>query len=145
MAVYNGGTAINDQTGVININAEIGQAFYNDGSGVIVNYGTICTFGICQDSASYNPTDSAVSRGWDNGNVITAEGETLDLPTSGGVTNPLAESDIYITNAGTVTGGAITVAHNGNLTNEITGNINKVVIAIDGEYINQGDNSIRFC
>ncbi|ENA7289861.1 autotransporter domain-containing protein [Escherichia coli] len=138
MAVYNGGTAINDQTGVININAEIGQAFYNDGSGVIVNYGTICTFGICQDSASYNPTDSAVSRGWDNGNVITAEGETLDLPTSGGVTNPLAESDIYITNAGTVTGGAITVAHNGNLTNEITGNINKVVIAIDGEYINQG-------
>lgn len=88
MAVYNGGTAINDQTGVININAEIGQAFYNDGSGVIVNYGTICTFGICQDSASYNPTDSAVSRGWDNGNVITAEGETLDLPTSGGVTNP---------------------------------------------------------
>lgn len=37
-----------------------------------------------------------------------------------------------------MTGGAITVAHNGNLTNEITGNINKVVIAIDGEYINQG-------
>nr|MCV5142982.1 hypothetical protein [Escherichia coli] len=40
MAVYNGATAINDQTGIININAENGQAFYNDGSGTIVNYGT---------------------------------------------------------------------------------------------------------
>lgn len=43
MAVYHEGTAINDQTGVININAENGQAFYNDGTGLIINYGTICT------------------------------------------------------------------------------------------------------
>lgn len=48
MAVYHEGTAINDQTGVININAENGQAFYNDGTGLIINYGTICTFGVCQ-------------------------------------------------------------------------------------------------
>ncbi|EFT8922135.1 surface-exposed virulence protein BigA [Escherichia coli] len=47
MAVYHEGTAINDQTGVININAENGQAFYNDGTGLIINYGTICTFGVC--------------------------------------------------------------------------------------------------
>ncbi|HHK9120247.1 TPA: beta strand repeat-containing protein, partial [Escherichia coli] len=46
MAVYEYGTAINDQTGVININVGTGQAFYNDGTGTIVNYGTICTFGV---------------------------------------------------------------------------------------------------
>ncbi|HCX7566537.1 TPA: autotransporter domain-containing protein, partial [Escherichia coli] len=33
MAVYEHGTAINDQTGVININVGTGQAFYNDGTG----------------------------------------------------------------------------------------------------------------
>ncbi|HAN7818027.1 TPA: autotransporter domain-containing protein, partial [Escherichia coli] len=48
MAVYEHGTAINDQTGVININVGTSQAFYNDGTGTIVNYGTICTFGVCQ-------------------------------------------------------------------------------------------------
>lgn len=48
MAVYEYGTAINDQTGVININVGTGQAFYNDGTGTIVNYGTICTFGVCR-------------------------------------------------------------------------------------------------
>ena len=37
MAVYEHGTAINDQTGVININVGTGQAFYNDGTGTIVN------------------------------------------------------------------------------------------------------------
>ncbi|HGD8329866.1 TPA: beta strand repeat-containing protein, partial [Escherichia coli] len=35
MAVYEHGTAINDQTGVININVGTGQAFYNDGTGTI--------------------------------------------------------------------------------------------------------------
>ena len=39
MAVYKGATAINDQTGVININVDTGQAFYNDGTGIILNYG----------------------------------------------------------------------------------------------------------
>ena len=138
MAVYNGGTAINDQTGIININAENGQAFYNDGTGIIINYGTICTFGNCQDSETYNPTDSDVSPVWDNGDVITAEGEMLALPSEGRTTNPIVSSDIYITNAGTVTGGAITVADYGHLTNETTGSINKVDIATGGEYTNQG-------
>uniref|UniRef100_UPI003D7C8F8D beta strand repeat-containing protein n=1 Tax=Escherichia coli TaxID=562 RepID=UPI003D7C8F8D len=57
MAVYEHGTAINDQTGVININVGTGQAFYNDGTGTIVNYGTICTFGVCQSGNEYNNTD----------------------------------------------------------------------------------------
>ncbi|EIT4473473.1 beta strand repeat-containing protein, partial [Escherichia coli] len=56
MAVYEHGTAINDQTGVININVGTGQAFYNDGTGTIVNYGTICTFGVCQSGNEYNNT-----------------------------------------------------------------------------------------
>lgn len=47
MVVYEYGIVINDQTGVININVGIGQAFYNDGIGIIVNYGIICIFGVC--------------------------------------------------------------------------------------------------
>ncbi|WP_222186493.1 hypothetical protein, partial [Citrobacter braakii] len=39
MAVYKGGVAYND--GTININADNGQAFYNDGTGTIHNSGTI--------------------------------------------------------------------------------------------------------
>ncbi len=39
--MYKGATAINDQTGVININVDTGQAFYNDGTGIILNYGEI--------------------------------------------------------------------------------------------------------
>ena len=61
MAVYEHGTAINDQTGVININVGTGQAFYNDGTGTIVNYGTICTFGVCQSGNEYNNTDDFTS------------------------------------------------------------------------------------
>lgn len=42
MGAYKGGTAINDTTGIININTDIGRAFYNGGSGnVIVNKGTV--------------------------------------------------------------------------------------------------------
>ena len=61
MAVYEHGTAINDQTGVININVGTSQAFYNDGTGTIVNYGTICTFGVCQSGNEYNNTDDFTS------------------------------------------------------------------------------------
>ena len=138
MAVYSGGTAVNDQTGIININAENGQAFYNDGSGTIVNYGTICTFGICQDSNAYNPTDGFVSLSWRNGDIITAEGETLNLSSSGGSTDMIATAETLVTNAGTVTGGPVTVADFGHLVNETTGSINEVDIATGGEYTNQG-------
>lgn len=47
MVVYEYGIVINDQMGVININVGIGQVFYNDGIGIIVNYGIICIFGVC--------------------------------------------------------------------------------------------------
>lgn len=41
MGAIQGGLAINDQDGVININTDIGQAFYKDGTGTILNYGKI--------------------------------------------------------------------------------------------------------
>ncbi|EIC3810034.1 beta strand repeat-containing protein, partial [Escherichia coli] len=71
MAVYEHGTAINDQTGVININVGTGQAFYNDGTGTIVNYGTICTFGVCQSGNEYNNTDDFTSLIYTGGDTIT--------------------------------------------------------------------------
>ncbi|WP_186795976.1 hypothetical protein, partial [Salmonella enterica] len=37
MAALNGGTVVNDTTGVININADYGQAFLSDSSSYIVN------------------------------------------------------------------------------------------------------------
>ncbi|MFP2050170.1 hypothetical protein ACLEBP_20080 [Escherichia coli] len=67
MAAYNSGTAINDQTGVININADNGQAFYSTGNGVILNYGTICVNTNCLTGNDYNDTDSYTSilyTGW---------------------------------------------------------------------------------
>ncbi|ENC0774493.1 autotransporter domain-containing protein, partial [Escherichia coli] len=70
MAVYEHGTAINDQTGVININVGTGQAFYNDGTGTIVNYGTICTFGVCQSGNEYNNTDDFTSLIYTGGDTI---------------------------------------------------------------------------
>ena len=42
MGAISGGTAINDTTGVININTDLGKAFYVDGSSsIIVNHGTV--------------------------------------------------------------------------------------------------------
>ncbi len=86
MAVYHEGTAINDQTGVININAENGQAFYNDGTGLIINYGTICTFGVCQGADEYNPTDNYIADLYDDGDVLSSAGETV-LLSSGAIIN----------------------------------------------------------
>lgn len=51
MAVYQNATAVNDKTGVININVDTGQAFYNDGTGTILNYGQINLLGAPMDSA----------------------------------------------------------------------------------------------
>ena len=60
MAVYKGGVAYND--GTININADNGQAFYNDGTGTIHNSGTINLNGGAMSSDDTHmgsaPTDS---------------------------------------------------------------------------------------
>ncbi|HAW0268202.1 autotransporter domain-containing protein [Escherichia coli] len=107
MAVYEHGTAINDQTGVININVGTGQAFYNDGTGTIVNYGTICTFGVCQSGNEYNNTDDFTSLIYTGGDTITRSGETVTLNKSAAVTDKLAGN---VVNSGTLSGDQITVS-----------------------------------
>ncbi|HBE6258643.1 TPA: autotransporter adhesin BigA [Escherichia coli] len=51
MGAIQGGLAINDQDGVININTDIGQAFYKDSTGTILNYGKITLFGNPMDES----------------------------------------------------------------------------------------------
>lgn len=123
MAVYEHGTAINDQTGVININVGTGQAFYNDGTGTIVNYGTICTFGVCQSGNEYNNTDDFTSLIYTGGDTITRSGETVTLNKSAAVTDKLAGN---VVNSGTLSGDQITVS-SGLLENTSGGIINNLV------------------
>ncbi|EDW2198246.1 autotransporter domain-containing protein, partial [Salmonella enterica subsp. enterica] len=136
MAALNGGTVINDTTGEINIDADYGKPFLTDGKSLIINYGTVCFGDDCQDSDQYNPTDSNVSLAFADGDVITAEGETLTGETI--ITSPVATETVYVTNAGTVSGGKVIVKNYGDLTNEATGSISNVSIATGGTYTNDG-------
>ncbi len=83
MGVINGGMAINDQTGVININADYGQAFYNDGSGVILNYGQINLNGseLADDDSHMGsqPTNEYLLP-----DIITSAGQTQTLDSATG-------------------------------------------------------------
>ncbi|MGS8542332.1 hypothetical protein ACFKPV_23045, partial [Salmonella enterica subsp. enterica serovar Anatum] len=81
--------------------------FYADSSSVVVNYGQICIGGECQDSDEYNPTDSYVIDAFRDSGVITAEGETRTGENI--VTDPMATDTVYVTNAGTISGGKVTV------------------------------------
>ncbi len=132
MAVYHEGTAINDQTGVININAENGQAFYNDGTGLIINYGTICTFGVCQGADEYNPTDNYIADLYDDGDVLSSAGETV-LLSSGAIING------DVTSAGAVKNGTIRILENGALVNESSGTISSAIVVNEGSALtNEG-------
>ncbi|MEG6184529.1 autotransporter adhesin BigA [Enterobacter sichuanensis] len=120
MGVMSGGLAINDQTGVININADYGKAFYNDGTGFIVNYGTICTNGNCQDSDTYNPTDNLVSLEYHAG-LLSEKDQTVTLSKDAVITGAVG-------NDGTVNGSNINVAGaSAILNNSATGVINASV------------------
>ena len=135
MAVYNGATAINDQTGVININAEIGQAFYSDGTGIVINYGTICTFGVCLSGNEYNETDNLVSLIYTGGDSFSANGSTEMLTRNAVVTDKKAGNVI---NDGTLSGESITV-DSGVLENSSTGTINNYTeVNSAGELDNHG-------
>ncbi|MCH0695462.1 autotransporter domain-containing protein [Escherichia coli] len=135
IAVYDRGTAINDQTGVININAQNGKAFYNDGTGIIINYGTICTFGVCQQSDEYNPSDDNVSYIWKDGDIITQAGESLVIHDVGG---SKVESGATVTNAGSVSDGRLIVQAQSHLINEETGTIASAVNVNGGTFTNNG-------
>ncbi|EDP8670396.1 autotransporter adhesin BigA [Salmonella bongori] len=136
MVALQGGTVLNDTSGVINIDVDYGKPFYTDGSSFVINYGTICIGGSCQDSASYNPTDSNVAVALQDGDVITAAGETLSNKDV--VTDPMATETVHATNAGTVSGGKLLVNQYGDVTNESTGSISTVDIAEGGIYTNNG-------
>lgn len=132
MAVYDSGTAINDRTGIININAEAGQAFYNDGTGFIINYGTICTFGTCQNSSDYVDPNHAISDVLSDGDILSHDKQTVSLTNS-----TLIEGEV--TNAGKVSNGFIMIDNGGELKNQTTGTINtNIKINSGGVLTNDG-------
>ncbi|ECW8164607.1 autotransporter domain-containing protein [Salmonella enterica subsp. enterica] len=136
MAALSGGTIINDTSGIINIDADYGQPFLTDGSGTVVNYGTVCYDSACQNSDEYNPTDSNVSLSFRDGDEITAEGETLTGETI--ITNPVATETVHVSNAGTVSDGKVIIKNYGDVANESTGSISSVSIETGGIYTNDG-------
>ncbi|EJY5271587.1 autotransporter adhesin BigA [Salmonella enterica] len=136
MAALNGGLVINDTTGTINIEADYGKPFYADSSSIVINYGQICIGDDCQDSVEYNPTAPYVSDAFKDGEVITTEGETRTGETI--ITDPLATQTTHVTNAGTISGGKVTVNNYGDVVNESTGSISSVGINTGGVYTNNG-------
>ncbi|MCR3690359.1 BigA/YdbA N-terminal beta-barrel domain-containing protein [Citrobacter freundii] len=137
MAAFGGSTVLNDETGVINIDASYGKAFYTDSKSFVINYGTICIQDDCQDSAEYNSSDNNVSLILQDGESITAAGETLKDKSI--MTSLTATDTVHVTNAGTVSGGKLIVNNYGDLVNESTGNISsKVNINTGGVYTNNG-------
>ncbi|MGD2535027.1 autotransporter domain-containing protein [Escherichia coli] len=141
MAVYEHGTAINDQTGVININVGTSQVFYNDGTGTIVNYGTICTFGVCQSGNEYNNTDDFTSLIYTGGDTITRSGETVTLNNAGEMTaqitmNAGADSSL-VNNTGTIN----KIVQNAGVFNN-SGSVTGRMMSAGGVFNNQTDGAI---
>ncbi len=134
MAAYKSGTAINEQSGVININADNGQAFYSDGTGTILNYGTICVNTNCLTGNDYNETDSYTSLLYTGGDVITAQNETQNLTQKASI-NDKKEGNVV--NSGSLSGADIAIS-SGELVNTSTGTINNAIIINDGELSNEG-------
>ncbi|WP_226574462.1 autotransporter outer membrane beta-barrel domain-containing protein, partial [Mangrovibacter yixingensis] len=69
MAAVGSGIAINDTTGVININTDLGQAFYTEGNGQVFNFGTVNFYG------------SPINNGDPNWGASTSESDYVILTT----------------------------------------------------------------
>ncbi|MCZ9117069.1 autotransporter outer membrane beta-barrel domain-containing protein [Escherichia albertii] len=123
MGAYGDGVAINDKTGVINIDTDVGQAFYSDGTGTIINYGTICTFGVCQNPNEYNPTDQFVSLPYSGGDILVADGASTNFSNPVLITDATSGTTV---NEGTASGNTILV-QSGVLENTSTGIINNLI------------------
>jgi putative surface-exposed virulence protein len=130
MAVYGGATAINDTTGVININAENGKAFYSDGnaSNRIINRGQI----------NVN-TDAGVPADADNSgslaSLVFADGTILSGTTPLDK-NAIIFKDSTVSNTGMMTGaGQLSVE--GTLNNESNGTIDALT-TVSGTLNNSG-------
>ncbi|EBX1352807.1 autotransporter adhesin BigA [Salmonella enterica subsp. enterica serovar Okatie] len=131
MAALNGGTVVNDTTGTINIDADYGKPFFADSSSLVINYGTICILDNCQDSETYNPTDSYVSLAYFDG-IIADTDETVALAKNASIMGNVA-------NNGTVNDNQIIInSDDSKLTNNASGVINSKMLVEDGELINDG-------
>ena len=128
MAVYKGGTAINDETGVININAVNGKAFYTDGNkdNRIINRGQII-IGADVPQEADNSKDVAT--------IQFTDGTTLS-GTTAMATNTIIDSGSTVSNTGTLEGpGSLSVM--GDFTNQQSGVVNARMI-IEGTVNNAG-------
>uniref|UniRef100_UPI003F693242 BigA/YdbA N-terminal beta-barrel domain-containing protein n=1 Tax=Salmonella enterica TaxID=28901 RepID=UPI003F693242 len=137
MAALNGGVVINDTTGVININADYGQAFLSDSSSYIINNGAINLNGSPMDDADSHmgstPTDKiwiqSLSGGGDSDTQTSDAGffttdtlanygsETLngDVDVNGGWLYNEAGASLTVNGNLTVYGGASAMANFGTL------------------------------
>ncbi|ELM1617573.1 autotransporter adhesin BigA [Salmonella enterica] len=133
MGAYQGGIAINDTSGIININAADGMAFYADKDSRVVNYGTICITGDCQSSDEYNPTDDYVMGVYKDG-LISAAGETVILDKKTYVEG-------LVGNDGTVTinNGLIVNGKTSQLSNNASGVMKGNITLESGTLVNEGE------
>ena len=98
MAVYQGGTAINDETGVININAVNGKAFYTDGNkdNRIINRGQINVNESAGVPADADNSSAVETPEFSDGTILSGVNTLTET------TSVLSESTV--SNTGTVNG-----------------------------------------
>nr|WP_072569190.1 autotransporter outer membrane beta-barrel domain-containing protein [Enterobacter sp. SA187] len=130
MAVYEGGSAINDTTGVININAENGIAFYSDGdaNNRIINRGEINVNESAGVPAAADNSDEFTSIEYADGTILS---DTTTLDKSGVIL-----TGSTVSNTGTLNGpGRLFV--DGTLENQATGIVN-APLTVTGTVNNSG-------
>ncbi|TKU43082.1 autotransporter domain-containing protein [Citrobacter sp. wls714] len=137
MMALNGGVVINDTTGVINIDADYGQAFLSDSSSYIINNGAINLNGSPMDDADSHMGDAPTDKIWiqslpgsgdsdtqtsdagffTNGTLANYGTETLngDVDVSGGWLYNEAGASLTVNGTLTINGGANALANYGTL------------------------------
>ncbi len=120
MGAMEGGVAINDESGVININADYGQAFYADGSSSVVNKGAINLNGApmadddphmgtdptAQTVSGYTVgTNADGSAGTLSANTMNLTGVKVDTGfTAGTAAQTQTFNNVFTSTGGTITG-----------------------------------------
>jgi putative surface-exposed virulence protein len=120
MGAMEGGVAINDESGVININADYGQAFYADGSSSVVNKGAINLNGApmadddphmgtdptAQTVSGYTVgTNADGSAGTLSANTMNLTGVQVDTGfTAGTAAQTQTFNNVFTSTGGTITG-----------------------------------------
>ncbi|EAA8531168.1 autotransporter adhesin BigA [Salmonella enterica] len=137
MAALNGGVVINDTTGVINIDADYGQAFLSDSSSYIINNGSINLNGSPMDETDSHMGGTPTDKIWiqslpgsgdidtqtsdkgffTNGTLANYGTETLngDVDVNGGWLYNEAGASLTVNGSLTIYGGANALANYGTL------------------------------